>query len=134
DGDIDAISLRRADRSYTSVLPGLHLRYDSGDWVFRGAYTETIGRPSFGDLSPRTRINREDEEVDLGNPDLDPYESRNLDFSAERYINGTGILSAGVFYKDIKGYVVTTNTLNDPRWTGFDVTTPVNGDAANVLG
>src|SRR5690606_13371265 len=23
---------------------------------------------------------------------------------------------------------------NDPRWTDFDVTTPVNGDAANVLG
>ncbi len=135
DGDIASITQRRVSTDYTSVLPGLHLRYDTeGDWVLRGAYTHTIGRPSFGDISPRTRINRDDEEVDLGNPELDPYESRNLDFSAERYIGETGIFSVGLFYKDIAGYIVETNTRNHPEWTGFDVTMPVNGDDASVLG
>src|SRR5690606_24288886 len=37
DGDL-AIAAATADSSYTDVLPGLHLRYDTeGDWVFRGA-------------------------------------------------------------------------------------------------
>lgn len=135
DGDIAAITRRTASSDYTRVLPGLHLRYDtSTDWVFRAAYTHTIGRPAFGDISPRTRINREDEEVDLGNPDLDPYTSRNLDFSAERYIGEKGIFSLGLFHKDIRGYIVETNTRNHPQWVGFDVTMPVNGDAASVLG
>ncbi len=135
DGELASITQRHVSSDYTRVLPGLHLRYDGqNDWVFRGAYTHTIGRPSFGDISPRTRINREDEEVDLGNPDLAPYKSRNLDLSAERYIGDSGIFSAGLFHKQIAGYIVETNTRNHPDWMGYDVTTPVNGDDASVLG
>src|SRR5690606_4401257 len=47
DGALTA-SRSAASSSYTSVLPGLHLRYDTdGDWVLRGAVTTTIARPSF---------------------------------------------------------------------------------------
>lgn len=132
---IGSITTRNVSSSYTSVLPGLHLRYDTDtDWVFRGALTHTIGRPAFGDISPRTRINRDEDEVDLGNPDLDPYESRNLDFSAERYIGNAGIFSVGVFHKDIEGYIAETVTANNPDYVGFDVTMPINGEDASVLG
>jgi TonB-dependent receptor len=132
---IGSITTRNVSSSYTNVLPGLHLRYDTdAGWVFRGAWTNTIGRPAFGDISPRTRINRDDEEVDLGNPDLDPYESRNLDFSAERYIGESGIFSVGVFHKDIEGYIAEVTTEDNPDFPGFDVTMPVNGDDASVFG
>jgi TonB-dependent receptor len=132
---IGSISQRNVSSSYTNVLPGLHLRYDTdNDWVLRGAYTHTIARPAFGDISPRTKINRDDEEVELGNPDLDPYKSRNLDFSFERYIGDAGIFSAGVFHKDIEGYVAELTRRDDIEFDGFDVTTPVNGDDASVLG
>ncbi|MEZ0472150.1 TonB-dependent receptor [Luteimonas salinilitoris] len=132
---IGSIGKRNVSSSYTNVLPGLHLRYDTqNDWVFRGAYTHTIARPSFGDISPRTRINRDDEEVELGNPDLDPYKSRNLDFSAERYIGESGIFSVGVFHKDIEGYIAETSERSHPDYADFDVTMPVNGDDASVLG
>ncbi len=132
---IGSITTRNVSSSYTNVLPGLHLRYDTdSDWVFRGAYTKTIARPSFGDISPRTRINRDEEEVELGNPELDPYASTNLDFSAERYIGESGIFSVGVFHKDIQGYIAETNTRNHPDFDGFRVTMPVNGDEASVLG
>ncbi|MGY1529652.1 TonB-dependent receptor [Luteimonas sp. A649] len=124
-----------ASKSYTSVLPGLHLRYDTdGDWVLRGAVTKTIARPSFGDITPRASINRDDEEVDLGNPQLDPYESLNFDLSFERYIGDSGIFSAGIFHKSIDGYIVDTWTNNDPAFPGYDVTRPVNGEDASVLG
>lgn len=123
-----------AASSYTNVLPGLHARYDLGDWVLRGAYTKTIGRPSFGDISPRTRINREDLEVELGNPQLDPYESDNIDLSVERYLGESGIVSLGAFHKSIDGYIAETWSRNHPDYPGFDVAQPVNGDEAKVFG
>ena len=124
-----------ASSSYISVLPGLHLRYDTdGDWVLRGAVTKTIARPSFGDISPRVSINRDDEEVELGNPQLDPYESINVDLSFERYIGESGIFSAGIFHKSIDGYIVETWTDDDAQFPGYEVTRPVNGEDAKVLG
>lgn len=124
-----------ADRSYSNVLPGLHLRYDAAnDWVLRLSANTTVSRPSFGDISPRRGLNRGDEELRLGNPQLDPYESKNLDFSVEKYIGTTGIVSLGVFHKSIDGYIVETTRQNDPAFDGYDVTTSINGDKAKVRG
>lgn len=124
-----------ADRSYTNVLPGLHLRYDAGsDWVLRAAANKTVSRPSFGDIAPRIGYNRGDEEVRLGNPELDPYESKNVDLSFERYIGSTGILSLGLFHKSIDGYIVNTVSDSDPEYPGFEVTRVINGDKAKVYG
>ncbi len=124
-----------ADRSYTNVLPGLHLRYDAGsDWVLRAAANKTVSRPSFGDIAPRIGYNRGDEEVRLGNPELDPYESKNVDLSFEHYIGSTGILSLGLFHKSIDGYIVNTVSDSDPEYPGFDVTRVINGDKAKVYG
>jgi TonB-dependent receptor len=122
-------------RSYTNVLPGLHLRYDAGsDWVLRAAANKTVSRPSFGDIAPRVGLNRGDEEVRLGNPQLDPYESRNLDLSVEKYIGSTGIVSLGLFHKSIDGYIVNTLSSSDPAYPGYDVTRVINGEKATVRG
>lgn len=124
-----------ANRSYTNVLPGLHLRYDAGsDWVLRAAANKTVSRPSFGDIAPRIGLSRGDEEVRIGNPQLDPYESRNIDLSIEKYIGSTGIVSLGVFRKSIDGYIVNTLSKNDPAYPGFDVTRVINGNKATVNG
>lgn len=131
---IGSITKRDVSSSYTNVLPGLHLRYDMDDWVMRGAYTHTLARPSFGDISPRTRINRDEGEVELGNPELDPYLSRNLDVSIERYFGEAGIFSAGLFYKNIDDYIVEMTTRDHPDFDGYDVTMPINGDKATVYG
>ncbi|MDG2524718.1 TonB-dependent receptor [Stenotrophomonas sp. HITSZ_GD] len=125
----------RASSSYTSVLPGLHLRYDAGnDWVLRLAATKTISRPSFGDIAPRLTVNRDDEEVDVGNPELDPYKSTNLDLSAEKYLGDSGIVSLGLFHKSIDDYIVQTFSNDDPQYPDFDVTRVINGDKAEVYG
>ncbi|MCO7065082.1 TonB-dependent receptor domain-containing protein, partial [Pseudomonas aeruginosa] len=75
-----------------------------------------------------------DEEVRLGNPELDPYESKNIDLSVEKYIGSSGIVSLGLFHKSIDGYIVETVRTNDPAYGGFDVTQPINGRKATVRG
>lgn len=126
---------RVADNSYTNVLPGLHLRYDAADdWVLRASANKTVSRPSFGDISPRVGYSRGDEEVRLGNPELDPYESTNIDLSVEKYLGTTGIISLGLFHKSIDGYIVETVRQNDPAFDGYDVSQAINGDKAKVRG
>lgn len=122
-------------RSYSNVLPGLHLRYDAGDaWVLRAAANKTVSRPSFGDIAPRVGLSRGDEEVRIGNPQLDPYESKNIDLSIEKYIGTTGILSLGLFHKSIDGYIVNTVSTSDPAYPDFTVTRVINGNKATVKG
>ncbi|WP_081797328.1 TonB-dependent receptor [Stenotrophomonas rhizophila] len=122
-------------RSYSNVLPGLHLRYDAGDaWVLRAAANKTVSRPSFGDIAPRVGLSRGDEEVRIGNPQLDPYESKNIDLSIEKYIGSTGILSLGLFHKAIDGYIVNTVSTTDPAYPDFKVTRVINGNKATVKG
>lgn len=129
------VTPREASSSYTNVLPGLHLRYDSGnDWVLRFAANKTLSRPSFGDVSPRVSINRGDEEVSIGNPDLNPYRSTNLDLSFEKYIGSTGLVSLGVFNKSIDDYIVQTLSTTDAAFPGLQVTRSINGDTAKVRG
>nr|WP_095522453.1 TonB-dependent receptor [Xanthomonas nasturtii] len=134
-GRTATVTPREASSSYTNVLPGLHLRYDTGnDWVLRFAANKTLSRPSFGDASPRVSINRGDNEVSLGNPDLNPYRSQNLDLSFEKYIGTTGVISLGVFHKSIDDYIVQTINTNDAEFPGLQVTRSINGDTAKVRG
>ncbi len=135
DGETITVTPRTASNSYTSVLPGLHLRYDTqNDWVLRGSVNKSVARPSFGDVSPRLATNRDDEEVRVGNPHLDPYESTNVDLSFERYLGETGIVSLGLFNKSIDGYIVETVSKDDAEFPGYEVTRSINGDKAKVFG
>lgn len=129
------ISEREVSSDYTNLLPGLHMRYEpQDDVVVRAAWTNTIARPSFGDISPRFRIDRDDNEIEQGNPDLDPYESSNLDLLLDWYPGNQSIVSAGVFYKDIDNYITDFTSFGTGDLAGFDITQPVNGTSAKILG
>ena len=134
DGNL-SINPRSVDSSYSNFLPGLHLRYEPADnIVVRAAWSNTIARPSFGDISPRSFVNREDLEIEAGNPDLDPYTSENYDLLADWYYGESGVVSAGIFYKDIDDYIVEFTSRNNPVYVGYDVTQPINGTKASVTG
>lgn len=134
-GDLDSVNPSKGSSKYTNFLPGLHLRYEGFDnMVIRGAWSNTIGRPNFDDLAPNAQINREDSEVTIGNPDLDPYEAANFDLMFDYYLPASGIFSAGIFYKDIDNYIVEFTTTSDPEFPGFEVERPINGTDARVYG
>jgi TonB-dependent receptor len=136
DNDYDTFG----SQSYTDWFPGINLRYDvSKSFVLRGAITRAIGRPNYEQLAPTTVVNTADNEVELGNPNLKPLYSTNFDAAAEYYIGRTGIVSAAVFYKKIKGPIYQSTTEESGIFAGqeledAEVTRPLNADSATVRG
>ncbi|MBU2950689.1 TonB-dependent receptor [Tamlana agarivorans] len=126
--------------SYTNVLPGVHFKFNASEaTVLRFAWTNTLARPNYVDIVPTVDIVKSDDEIFIGNPELDPTTSMNFDIMAEHYFKSVGIISGGAFYKDIKDFIYTSQfeTEDDafgPGTTGYDVYQPVNGDKASVFG
>ncbi|WP_422861823.1 TonB-dependent receptor [Flagellimonas sp. W118] len=133
EGDFASFNEIRDESSYTSVLPGVHFKYDpSNNTVLRFAWTNTIARPNYQDLVPFRNVINEDEEVETGNAELDPTRSMNFDLVAEHYFESVGIISGGVFYKDVQDFIYTS--LSEDSATGFDLFQPLNGDSASIFG
>ena len=83
---------------------------------------------------PRTLIVREDNEIERGNADLDPTDAWNLDLMYEHFFSTVGVVSAGVFYKDLTDYIF-VSTFDEIRDSDeWEVTQPLNGDNATLLG
>ncbi|QDO93453.1 TonB-dependent receptor [Formosa sediminum] len=132
EGDYAGTSPVKSKNNYTNILPSLHLKYDVTDnTVLRFAWTNTLARPNYEDIVPFREINNEDEEIVLGNPELDPTTSMNFDVMAEHYFSSVGLLSGGVFYKNINDFIYTYQYENED---GYEVYQPFNGDKASVFG
>lgn len=132
DGDYDGTQMVKDKGNYTNLLPGVHLKYNVADnTVLRFAWTNTLARPNYVDLVPYQEINNEDEEIYFGNSELNPTTSMNFDIMAEQYFKSVGLLSGGVFYKDIKDFIYTNVSEDD---NGFEVYKPLNGNGATVFG
>src|SRR3546814_10321277 len=56
---------------------------------------------------------------EFGNPDLKPYEAWNFDAGVEYYLPNNGALSAGLFYKDVKNFIVDTNREDPDEYLGI---------------
>ncbi len=98
--------LSQPKKDYTDAFPSAHLRYDvTKAFLLRAGISSSIVRPQFAAASGSQSVNDIARTVSGGNPDLKPTLSYDYDLSAEYYMPSLGILSAGVFYKDIKDYV-----------------------------
>ncbi|MEP4889309.1 MAG: TonB-dependent receptor [Aliiglaciecola sp.] len=136
----------QSERSYDHLLPSLNLRYEFTDkLIARAAFTQTLSRPKFEDAAAFQIIESKTEEDDgefitereaeVGNPELNPFESDNFDLTLEYYPGDIGVLSAGYFYKNIDNFVITADVADLPEWDGFDeVMQPINGESAKVSG
>jgi len=138
--DADDETLTKTEKvsdSYLNVLPGIHLKYNfDNTTILRAAWTNTLARPNYFSLVPYREVSREDNEIAIGNPDLIPTTSTNFDLMFEKYFRTIGIVSAGVFYKDIKDFIV-TETREDYEFEGTTWDTysqPINGGNASLFG
>lgn len=140
DGEVD----------YSNLLPSINARYAFTDHlILRGAYYQTIARPSFGDLSPGGEIEFEEDDgetefkAELGNPSLDPLTATNFDVSLEYYDAGIGLLAGGFFHKQISDFFVYADVaditdlsqfVGDATVNDAELISPINGDSATITG
>ena len=147
-GDPDQVGTRQFDDEYVHVLPSLNLKYAfSENVVGRAAYYASLVRPAFGEMRPTAALNDDRDEVEMGNPNLDPYEANNFDLSIEYYPTKLSVLSAGLFYKDIRNPIfgatydidqlpgsIDLGFLGDAGADIEEVATYINGETATVQG
>jgi iron complex outermembrane recepter protein len=98
--------------SYWDVLPSLNLsvRFDS-DFVIRFAAAREIQRPRLDDLKVSIGYGIDSSvpggiiRGGGGNPFLKPYRANAFDLNFEKYFGNSGVISAQLFYKDIKQFI-----------------------------
>ncbi|WP_419523969.1 TonB-dependent receptor [Bacteroides nordii] len=138
DGDPESLTVTPDVKdSYLNILPSVLLKYNvNEDFKIRGSFTETLSRPKYSALIPNVNINNKDSELTLGNPELKPTTSFNFDLSADYYFKSVGLISIGIYYKDINDFIV-TQTVRGYEYEGnsYDkFMQPRNAGDANLLG
>ncbi len=142
---IAEFSARRvAAGEYRGVYPGIHFKYEAFRRLqLRASYATNIGRPSIGQLIPNTTVNDENRTVTTSNPSLAPQAADNFDLLLEYYFEPAGLISAGVFLKEIKSFIFTLGGQTiasgadngfDGRYEGYALTSQRNGGFARVRG
>lgn len=124
------------EKKYNSWLPQVHVRYQlDEDSIVRLALTRSFARPDFGDLNPGGTYLEHDNEFFSGNSDLEPTYSNNIDLQGERYFGELGVVTAGVFYKDIKDPIFQSSSIGNYNGNdGVLFVRPENGDDAKLYG
>ena len=128
--------------NYTKLLPNIQAKFDlNRTTVLRTGLTFGYSRPNFTDLVPGRITSILAQSVTDGNPELKPAFSTNYDAVIEKYLSNLGILSAGVFYKNIAKFQynsVTTLAGNEfpgaSAYTGWQYFQTLNGNTADVFG
>lgn len=134
--DDNKVVATSAKNDYLSVLPALHVTYSASEFTnYRLALTRTFARPDFGSLSPGATYLEADNQLKSGNPELDPTYSNNFDFLVEHFFDKIGMLSAGVFYKDIKDPIFQNTHIGSYNGNeGVSIVRPENGNSAWLAG
>jgi TonB-dependent receptor len=104
-------SFSTAKHDYADFLPAANMVYEvTDDFQVRLALSRTMTRPNpnqmisgvnFSDLTAQNAT--------LGNPNLKPFFSNNIDIGAEYYTGGAGYIAATAFRKSLSGFTAQSN-------------------------
>ena len=128
--------------NYTNLLPSLLLKYKMNeDGSVRASITKTLSRPKYSALIANKSFNLADQEATIGDPNIKPTTSWNIDLSIDHYFKSIGMVSLGLFYKDVKnvnvetlGYYTGTELGLAGNDETFEVTQNMNAYDARVYG
>jgi len=90
------------------LLPAFSATFIQNDHQFRIAYSETVSRPDFRELSPAGFTNNVTGYEVVGNPDLKIAAIKNYDFRWEWYFAFSDYMSLGFFYKEFTNPIEAT--------------------------
>ena len=128
----EVVGTQTKSRTYDNILPSVHVRATLLDnLIARASWTNSLSRPNW-DQTRYSQVTDDDGNVEVGNPDLDPYEAMNWDASIVYYAPRLGMASVGFFYKDIDNFIYSRTSYN--AVDDYDLTTWHNGDSGNIYG
>lgn len=105
------------ESSYDGVLPALNAVLEfTPEVLVRFAATRNLNRPTLGSMAAQgnATISDGDIYVSRGDPALKPFKDTTLDLSLEWYFGRVGLVSAGVFHKDIENLISGVTLENVP--------------------
>lgn len=112
------------------VLPAIGLDYAVTDSLtLRAAFSQTIARQTFKELTPIIQQEFLGGPIFIGNPELQMSDLTNYDLRADYVPRPGALMSFSLFQKDIKNPIETVQ-----RLAGFDFTTPVNYPEGRLRG
>jgi TonB-dependent receptor len=94
------------EATYDNWLPSANLAFNvTENAVVRAGLSKTMTRANPTDMLLGLSIRNADvSQVDLGNPELEPYESDNIDIGFEYYTGDEGYFGVAAFRKGIEGF------------------------------
>ncbi|MEP6343845.1 MAG: TonB-dependent receptor [Maricaulaceae bacterium] len=112
DSDPNNTQFIEEEGSYTNFLPSVDFQISPReDVVLRASYGRTLARPDLNALRPGTQIADVRPggpfNATLGNTDLQPFESDNIDLAAEYYYDEGSFFAVTYFHKSISNFIGT---------------------------
>jgi iron complex outermembrane receptor protein len=110
--------------SYTDFLPSLALSFELGDGLYlKTGASKTMVRPRMDQMRVSQNVSVDFTKLPStdpansafssrgGNPELEPYRSRNLDLSLEKYFRKGGYIAFTVYHKKLMDFVDPNNSV-----------------------
>ena len=133
-GAISPVTLNPGDAdvlfTQEDLLPSIGFAWDiRDDLTLRGAYSETVARQTFKELTPIQQQEFLGGDIFIGNPELEMAALRNYDLRLDYRPFEGGLFSVSYFRKYIQNPIETVQ-----RVAGFTFTTPVNYPEGDLRG
>jgi TonB-dependent receptor len=141
----DVLQAVSGTKDYTDLFPSVQLRYAiDAETNIRFAVTRGIARPNYPDLAPNqsgnvcpTCANQPTmSKFTTGNPNLKAQYAWSYDLLAAHYFKTVGVISGGVFYKNLRDVILTRQfTYTGPGpFHGYVGYAPDNGGGGHLFG
>lgn len=109
DANDNLIGMSANPQSYTNVYPDANFKYRvTDDLQVRLAYSASIARPGFNQITAARSVDVPNLVVSEGNPSVKATTAKNVDLTAEYYLAAGGLASVGLFYKAFSNYIIPT--------------------------
>lgn len=130
DEETETVGSQEKSHKYDNILPSLHTKFNFNEnLILYAAWSNTVSRPQW-EHTRYGRFTDDDGNVEIGNPDLSPYEAMNWDAAISYYMpESLGLISVGYFYKDINNFIYAQT-----RDIGYEFTTYRNGEDGYIHG
>ncbi|MDP2559881.1 TonB-dependent receptor [Psychrobium sp. 1_MG-2023] len=103
----DTNIIEREESEYSDWLPSFNLAIDlADDVILRISSAKVISRPNYTFLNPAASTTETTRQITRGTVKLDPYRATQSDIGVEWYFNEESLVSATLFNKDIRSFVI----------------------------